>query len=216
MRWTTYAMAIPLGLFVLAANIDQAAAQQRADNGKGPQAAKRTYEEHDAVTNALFTSTTDAQGNALVTVRVGDLVLEKAVASSGDSTLRLSMDKDVVTVAMNHGGYIVARGTKSARFDMQGGKQEEMDGIRGVLLGSQAVRAFKRFSALLENRDDDSGEGPLFLSTLLDGAIVQLLDGDEGAPQRIGKRIMRKRHASLQQAKLMPDRLFTDCVLKYE
>ena len=78
------------------------------------------------------------------------------------------------------------------------------------------MRTFRRLSASLESRDDDDSEGPLFLSTLVDGAIVQMLDGDPGAAERVGKRITRKRRASLQQARLMPDHLFTDCILNYE
>lgn len=91
-----------------------------------------------------------------------------------------------------------------------------MDDIRAVLLGSPAVRTFRRLSASLEGRDNDDEEGPLFLSTLVDGAIVQMLDGDSGAPERVSKRITRKRRAVLQRAKLMPDHLFTDCILNYE
>jgi hypothetical protein len=105
--------------------------------------------------------------------------------------------KDVVSIAMNHGGYSVARGRKTARLDSQSG-QEDLDAVRAVLLGSQAVRTFRRLSASLENRDDDDA-GPLLLSTLVDGAIVQMLDGDSGATGRIGKRITRKQRAGLRQ-----------------
>jgi hypothetical protein len=216
MRWTTYAMAIPLGLFVLAANIEPAAAQQRNDAGKGPLGGRRARDERDAATGTLFSSTVDEQGNIRITAKVGDLTLEKAVASSGDATLRLVLGKDVVSVAMNHGGYLVERGKKTARFDPQTGKPEDTDAIRALLLGSPAVRTFRRLSAALESREDNDSEGPLFLSTLVDGAIVEMLDGDSGAPERVGKRITRKRRASLQQVSLMPDHLFTDCIMNYE
>jgi hypothetical protein len=216
MRWTTYAMAVPLGLFVLAANIEPAAAQQRSDGGKESRAGRRTREERDALTGTVFTSTVDEEGNARITVKVGDLLLEKAVASSGDTTLRLILGKDVVSVAINHGGYLVERGEKTMRFEPQSGKPEDMDAIRALLLGSPAVRTFRRLSASLESRDETDTEGPLFLSTLVDGAVVQMLDGDSGAPARVAKRITRKRRAKLQQVKLMPDHLFTDCILNYE
>lgn len=216
MRWTTYAIAIPLGLFVLAANIEPAAAQQRNDAAKGPIASRRSHEERDPVTNTVFSSTVDEQNNARITVKVGDFTLEKAVAPSGDTTIRLAQGADVVSVAMTRGGYVVQRRQKTARLDPQSGKQEDMDAIRAVLLGSPAVRTFRRLSASLEARENSDSEGPLFLSTLVDGAIVQMLDGDAGAAERMGKRITRKRRAGLQQASLRPGDVFTDCVMNYE
>lgn len=216
MRWTTHAIAIPFGLFVLAANIEPAAAQQRENGDKGRQVRRATHEEHDTVTNTAFSSTVDEQGNAWFKATVDDFTLEKAVASTGDTTIRLMQGKDVVSIAMNHGGYVVARGRKAARLDSQYGKQEDLDAIRAVLLGSPAVRTFRRLTASFESRDDDDEEGPLFLSTLVDGAIVQMLDGDSGATERIGKRITRKHRAGLRQAMMRPDNLFTDCILNYE
>jgi hypothetical protein len=216
MRWSAHAIAITFGLFVLAANIQPAAAQQRNAGEKERQGGRPAYEEHDAVTHTAFSSTVNDQGVALFTAKVDDFTLEKAVASTGDTTIRLMQGKDVVSIAMNHSGYVVARGTKTARLDPQSGKQEDMDAVRAVLLGSPAVRTFRRLSASLENRDEAGDEGPLFLSTLVDGAIVQMLDGDPGATERIGKRITRKRRASLHPAMLRPDNLFTDCILSYE
>jgi hypothetical protein len=216
MRWTAHSIAITFGLFVLAANIQPVAAQQRDNGEKGRQGRRPIYEEHDAVTNTVLSSTVNEQGVAIFTAKAGDFTLEKAVASTGDTTIRLMQGKDVVSIAMNHGGYVVARGKKTARLDSQSEKQEDMDAVRAVLLGSPAVRTFRRLSASLENRDDDDHEGPLFLSTLVDGAIVQMLDGDSGATERIGKRITRKRRASLRPAMLRADGLFTDCILNYE
>ena len=91
-----------------------------------------------------------------------------------------------------------------------------MDAIRALLLGSPAVRTFRRLTASLESRDNDDEEGPLFLSTLVDGAIVGMLDGDSGATARIGKRITRKHRSSLRQVLLRPENLYADCLLNYE
>jgi hypothetical protein len=216
MRWTTRGIAILFGAFVLAANGQPAAAQQRDNGNNGPQGQRATHEEHDAVTNTNFSSALDAQGNARFTVKVDDFTLEKGVASTGDTTIRLIQGKDVVSIAMNHGGYVVSRGKKTARLDSQSGKQEDADAVRAVLLGSPAVRTFRRLSTSFENRDDADKEGPLFLSTLVDGAIVQMLDGDPGAAERVGKRITRKQRAGLRQAGLRVGSTFTDCVLVYE
>src|SRR3954466_16240738 len=97
MRWTTHLIAIPFGVFVLAANIDPAAAQQRDTGDKAQQGRRAVHEERDALTNAGFSSTVDAQGNARVTVKMEDFTLEKVVASTGDTTIRLLQGKDVVS-----------------------------------------------------------------------------------------------------------------------
>ena len=125
-------------------------------------------------------------------------MLEKVVAHTGDATLRLSQGKDVVTIALSQSGYHVARGQKSVRLDPRTDKQDKLDGVRSVLAGSQAVRSFKRLVAALEQRDESEEDGPLAFSTLLDGAIVHMLDGDADAPLRIAKRITRKQRAALR------------------
>jgi hypothetical protein len=216
MRWTTYAIGIPLGCFVLAANIEPAAAQEQDQMDKVRQVRRTIHEEHDPITNTAFSSTVDDQGNARVTVTVDGFTLEKAVASSGDATLRIVDGKDIVSIAINHRGYVVARGKKTARFDPESGRQEDLDAVRAVLLGSPAVRTFRRLSASLEAHDEGAEEGPILLGTLVDGAIVQMLDGDPGATRRIAKRITRKQRARIQPALLRPGGVFSDCVLGYE
>jgi hypothetical protein len=208
MRWTKPAVIMTLGLLMVPAGSQLLEAQ--------PRSKPVSRQEHDRVTDATFSSTMDEQGNARSTVAVGDFLLEKVLAPAGDATLRLSQGKDVVTIAINHNGYLVNRGKKSARLDSQSRQQEDLDSVRSVLLGSSAVRTFRRLGAALENRDESDDESPLFLSALIDGSIVQMLDGDSGATARIGKRVTRRRRAAIHQAMLRPDNLFTDCTLNYE
>jgi hypothetical protein len=179
------------------------------------QSRRNVHQEYDRSTDTTFVSTTDANGNALFTVKVGDFLLEKVLAASGDMTLRLTQGKDIVTIAMNQSGYQVARGRRSGRFDPRSERTDGRDAIRSVLLGSPAVRTFRRLNAALENRDENEEDGPLLLSALVDGAMVQMLDGDPGATKRIGKRVTRKREAALRAVKLAPD-TFRDCIALYE
>lgn len=223
MRWTRSAVVLMVGLFALTAAIQPAGAQSRdgRDAAANTRQEKRNdakqpvHQEYDSHTGATLTSTVDAQGNARFAVTAGDFLLEKTVASTGDTTIRISQGKDVVTIAMNHGGYVVARGKRSARFDPQTAQPDALDTVRSIMLGSTAVRSFRRLSAALENRDETEDDGPLILGTLVDGAIVQMLDGDLGATSRIGKRITRKQRAAMRPAKFTPD-TFTDCILNYE
>jgi len=187
------------------------------DNGKAGGQRRRTYQEHDAATRTSFTATTDAAGNAVLTLKGGDFVLEKVVAHTGDATLRLSQGRDVVTIAINHGGFQVSRGQKTARIDPRSDKQDKHDAVRSMLTGSDAVRSFKRLIAALEQRDESEEDGALALSALVDGAIVHMIDGDADAPMRIAKRITRKQRATLRlvNAKRAPG-VYIDCIGGYE
>jgi len=197
--------------FVAALAVMPAVAAAQGNGQRG-----RTYQEHDAATKATFTATADAAGNALLTLKGGDFVLEKVVAHTGDATLRLSQGKDVVTIAISQSGYQVARGQRMARVDPRSDKDDKADAVRSVLLGSQAVRSFRRLVASLEERESEE-DGPLALSTLVDGAIVQLLDGDAEAPRRIAKRLTRQQRAGLRvvKARRAPD-TFIDCIGVYQ
>ena len=103
------------------------------------------------------------------------------------------------------------------RLDPRADKQDKFDGVRSVLAGSQAVRSFKRPVAALEQRDESEEDGPLAFSTLLDGAVVHMLDGDADAPLRIAKRITRKQRAALRlvSAKRLPG-VMVDCIGLYQ
>ncbi len=197
------AMAIP----------DLAGAQGRRNDSP----ARNGYQEYDRITDATFTATADAAGNAVLTLKGGDFTLEKVVAPSGDTTLRLTQGKDVVTIAISQAGFEVGRGRRTLRWDPRADKGDAFDAIRALLLGSPAVRSFKRLSASLENRDETEEDGPLAVSALIDGAIVQLLDGDVDAPKRIGRRVTRKQRAALRAVSLKraPD-FFRDCVGLYQ
>ena len=191
-----------------------AAAQGRPGNDS---ASRRSYQEHDRVTNATFSVTTDVGGHAVFSVKGGDFSLDKVLAPSGDATLRLAQGKDVVTIAISHSGFQVARGRRTLRWDLRTDKGEGFEAVRTLLLGSPAIATFKRLSASLENRDETEEDGPLAIAALVDGAVVQLLDGDLDAPKRIGRRITRKQRAMLRavSSRRAPDE-FRDCLGLYQ
>jgi hypothetical protein len=189
-----------------------------AGQGNSPGGQRRgNYQEHDRTTNTSFTATTDAAGNAVLALRGGDFTLEKVIAHTGDTTLRLSQGKDVVTVAISQGGFQVARGQTTLRVDPRSDTQDKTDSVRAILIGSQAVRSFKRLVSELEQRDETEDDGPLALSAMVDGAIVQLLDGDPDAARRLAKRITRKQRAAFHvvNAARLPG-VFVDCIGLYQ
>ncbi len=178
---------------------------------------RRSYQEHDRVTGATFTAAPDAGGNAVVTVKGGDFSFEKVVSPTGDATFRLTQGSDVVSIALNQAGFQITRGRRIVHFDPRSEPADKLDAVRSLLVGSKAVRSFKRLTASLENRDEAEEDGALATVALIDGAIVQLLDGDVDAPKRIGRRITRKQRAALRTiaARRAPD-VFRDCVGMYQ
>jgi hypothetical protein len=205
-----------MAAFLLAMALSPAlAAGQGSGSADGQR--RRSFQEHDRGTKTTLTATTDASGNAALTLRGGDFVLEKVIAHTGDATLRLSQGKDVVTIALSQSGFQIARGQKVIMVDPRSQNDDRFDAARSLLLGSQAVRSFKRLVSTLEERDESEEDGPLALSALVDGAIVQLLDGDADAPRRIAKRITRKHRASLRVVKAArAPGVFVDCIGNYQ
>jgi hypothetical protein len=201
-------------LIAVLAAVPATAAEQGSENANGQ---RGRYQEQDRATSTTFAATTDAAGNAVLTLKGGDFVLEKVVAHTGDTTLRLSQGKDVVTVALSQGGFQVARGRKSLRIDPRADTQDTFDGVRAMLTGSQAIRSFKRLVAALEQRDESEEDTPLAISAMIDGAVIYLLDGDPEAPLRLAKRISRKHTAGIRaiSAKRLPG-VYVDCIGLYE
>jgi hypothetical protein len=177
---------------------------------------RRVYQEHDQVTDATFAASTDAGGNAVFTIRGGDFALDKVVSPTGDATIRLTQGKDTVTIALNQSGFEITRGRRGGRFDPRSETIDKLDGVRALLVGSQAVRSFKRLAASLENRDDSEEDGGLAVVALLDSAIVQFLDGDVDAPKRIARRVTRKHRAALRPVAFRAPDVFRDCIGLYE
>jgi hypothetical protein len=177
--------------------------------------AGRVREFHDTPSNADYTVGMDASGNASFTIKSGDFLLEKALDANGTFTLRLTQNKDVVVIVADQSGYLVSHGNRSARLDPRNPTQDARLAVRSVLLGSQAVRSFRRLAVVLENRSEQDDDTPPILSALIDSSVVQVLDGDPGAGLRIAKRVARRELAKIKPARLLPGG-FNDCVTMYE
>ncbi len=178
---------------------------------------RKVSQEHDALSNADYVASIDASGRAVFTVKAGDFSLEKTVDNAGAFTLRLEQKGDVVTIGRDEAGYRVSRRGRTVVFDPRGSQQTgARDAVRQVLLGSQAVRSLRYLSLVLENRDEREQESPVVTSALIDGGLVQMLDGDPGALPRVAKRAVRRQQGRLRQVRFLPDNLFKDCVGMYE
>ncbi len=213
-KWRTWTVPLGIAAALLVGAAGQAIARP-LEKALAPAAASRqlSHIEYDGVLEATFSAAIDADGNAVITMSASDLILQKVVSPTGVATLRLTKGKDAISFAINQNGYRVARGKRSASFNPAKPSDADRDAVRTLLLGSKAVRAFRELTAVLENRQGD--DSVMVLATLLDGAMVHMLDGDPGAMDRIARRVASKRRTALQPAQYRPVQ-FQDCVLGYE
>jgi len=143
----------------------------------------------DSRTGVIFSAGMRADGTAVVALRVEDLFAEKLVTSDGTTDLKLTLGNDSVRIASSAQGIRISRKGRDAAVPARRVDPHDLDKVRGLLLGSAAVRAFRQFVADLEAREGD--DDLMVLSTLADGLIVGTLDGDVGVGGRILRRLVR-------------------------
>jgi hypothetical protein len=213
-RWGVRTVLLSAAMGMLAGPPGLAAARPAGGTaGTGPIVRQVRHIEYDAALEASFATAIDGNGSAVITMIASDLTLEKVVSPTGAATLRLTRGKDLVSVAMGPRGYTVTRGRRSAAFNPAAPREADLESVRAVLVGSRAVRAFRELTAILEARPGD--DSAMIAATLLDGAVVGMLDGDPGAVDRIARRVAGKRRSGAQPATYGRVQ-FQDCVLSYE
>lgn len=171
---------------------------------------------YDEKLDAMFSSGFTVDGSAWSEIRSRDLRVEKWVTPSGHTTLVLSYLDDRVVFTVTDSGFAVTRGDRLASYRPVEGNDEEnqgrQDAVRLILIGSTSVRAFRAFTAAVERQSDT--DNALTISALIDGAIVAALDGDVGAMDRVGNRLVRNMQG-LRQVTAAAGAQFTDCLTLY-
>jgi len=140
--------------------------------------------------------------------RSGALTFTKQVSRDGRMTLQLMVGSDRATFETTSDGLSVTLGRKKTKIDPRNASDRDYENLRIQLARSQSVRQFRRQLAALEAADDDR---PAVLGTLTAGALVSVLDGDEGAPRRIAKRIAHRQQERLRAVSMSPG-----CFPEYE
>lgn len=136
-----------------------------------------------------------------LTGRSGGLTFSKHVSRDGRMTLRLSLGSDRATFETTPDGLSVTIGRRETRIVPGSASEREYEELRVQLARSKSVRQFRRQVALLEAANDDR---PAVLGTLTAGALVGALDGDEGAPGRVARRIARRQSERVQAVSMSP------------
>ncbi|HEY7442308.1 MAG TPA: hypothetical protein VH701_07815 [Vicinamibacterales bacterium] len=173
--------------------------------------------QYDDTLDATFSLGMAPDGSAWTRLQSGDLTVDKWATAAGDATIVLNYRSDRVTFALKSAaGYTVSRGRRSASFSPTDSNQDRRTAFRMLLVGSPAVRAFRAFTSAMERRDGE--DTTAMISTMMDGALVAALDGDDGAVDRVGKRLERRMRAGARRAHgtTLAQYQFNDCVLAYE
>lgn len=170
---------------------------------------------HDAGSGVRFWAGMDGQGRAVLRLTAAQFEFEKSVTAAGQTDIRIVGGGDRVTVSFAEHIVSVGRGRASVKFDPRLATEEDENKVRRLLVGSRAVRVFRAIAAHLESRSPE--EDDFFaLATLVDGALVGLLDGDKAGVARVAKRIGNRQRARLQSVAARLRGQFPDCVGMYE
>jgi hypothetical protein len=182
---------------------------------QSPAPARAARERYDAGSGVRFWAGMDSEGRAVLRLTAARFEFEKSVTASGQTSIRIVGGDDRVTVTFAQHVVSVGRGKARVRFDPRLATEEDENKVRRLLVGSRAVRIFRAIAAHLESRSPE--EDDFFAtSTLVDGALVGLLDGDNAGVGRVARRIGKRQRARLQSVAAGRQSRYADCVGLYE
>ncbi|MGE0705254.1 MAG: hypothetical protein AB7F99_13790 [Vicinamibacterales bacterium] len=131
-----------------------------------------------------------------IEARGGDLVLQKRSLPAGGFALELTAPKDSVSIAFSDAGVTVSRNKRRRAVSLSADSLEELDGIRRLLAGSEAIRLTRTAASAVQESEDDSLAST---SLLIADALVGLLTGDDGAAARTSKHLSRHARAGIRR-----------------
>ncbi len=168
----------------------------------------------DARTNAVFFFSSTDDGARRMTVRAGELDVDKVVYPDGRFRLTLRTGDDVVSIGGLPGNVEVQRDKGRGR-SLEVGRASEDDWLRlkVMLAGSKAVRMFRGLANAL---DDGTLKTPAGTAVLLSDGLLALLDGDPGVVRRLGERWRPAGQAKIRPATLRQVPAFLGCWVNYE
>ena len=184
----------------------------------GEQAASRehkAHQRHDALIGVDYSAGMDTQGRAVLRLTAARFEFEKSVTASGETSIHIAAGDDRVNLTLAQTFISVGRGKARVEFDPRLATEEDENKVRRLLVGSRAVRAFRTIVAHLESRAPE--EDDYFVTaTLVDGALVGLLDGDQGVIGRVARRIGSRQRVRLQAVASRGQDRYPDCWGMYE
>jgi hypothetical protein len=153
---------------------------------------------YDARTHATFVARFTSDRQAQLSVRAGELALEKSVSPDGSFTIDLTAGPDRVIVAMTGAGIDVSRDGSTLHVEFGQAGEDDFLAVRKLLAGSKAVRLHRLLAGNLEERTLVAPGG---VATLISDAFLGLLEGDMTALERLGERVARHALGRVRRAR---------------
>lgn len=139
-----------------------------------------------------------ADGAMLLSATAGDLAFRKVVYADGRYQAQIEQGRDRIAFAGSQGRLVVTYGSRSlALTDDQDSQQPAR--VRALIVSSPALRQFRRLTAELEATGDVS---PEILGLRVTGAVVNEIDGDEGAVRRLSRELRAKFAGNVKRVRL--------------
>jgi len=152
--------------------------------------------------DALFSLAPLPDGRREMTVRTGDLDLQKRVAPNGEASLRLQARDDLVVIDISGATVTVTRGRTRVVLSATSPDEASLLAAQQALAGSRAIRRLRTFASELERSPD---LGPAVAGVALADALLGYLSGDTGAPARLAARLKARRDARVRQVRYVQD-----------
>jgi len=143
-----------------------------------------------------FSGRYSQDGGFEVEARGGDLVLQKRSLPGGGFVLDITAPKDSVSIAFSDAGVSVNRNKRRRSVSLSADSIDELDRIRQLLAGSEAVRLTRTAATAVQESEDDSLAST---SLLIADALVGLLTGDDGAAAKTSRHLSRHGRAGIRR-----------------
>lgn len=164
-----------------------------------PTAAPSLQVHHDAHANATFFFSLARDGASRMTLKAGELDVEKTVYHDGRFQIALQAGEDRMSVVVGLAVLDVARGNRHLHIDIGQASDEDWLQVKTLLAGSRALRLFR---ALAYNLDPATLRKPAGASIVSSDAILGYLDGDLAAVARLGQQMRTARQARIRTVAL--------------
>ena len=176
-------------------------------------AARTSQVGHDGTVDADFSFSRTRDGAARITLKAGDLQMDKTVYADGRFQIRLVAGDDEVSAALGPWSLDVERGNRQIHVDIGQAVDEDWLHVKTLLAGSRALRLFRMLAYSL---DAATLRSPGGASVQASDAILGYLDGDVAAVWRLGEQMRAARAARVRKASLHEDDGPNECYEKSE
>ncbi len=194
--------------------VRQCSAVLKAGSGVSSPGARVPQVGHDARTNSTFALSLTREGAVRVTVKSGDLEVEKLVHADGHFRLTARGAGDSLSLEVEPDSVAVVRHGREVRLDPRRAMDDDWQQVTEMLAGSKAMRLLRNLAVNVESATLESPGGQ---AIIVGDAALGVLSGDVGAVSRVAgqMRAAHQRRLRLSRVSVAPQADFLVCYTKY-